>query len=110
MWWNIILARTYFSAFAKKNFSEAVTIDGANDLQILFKSHASISETNYVRIVFICLCWAMNSYFDAMIYIKDPDFTAKLQLRIKKYFDPKPTFTRHGGSQYCHAAEMKQIA
>ena len=105
--WNIILARTYFSALPKE-LSEAATIDGANDLQILFKVMLPLAKP----IMFVLFLYAFvgqwNSYFDAMIYIKDPDLQPlKLVLRnilIKN----QPSQDMVGANTAM--AEMKQIA
>ncbi len=105
--WNIILARTYFSAFPKE-LSEAATIDGANDLQILFKVMLPLAKP----IMFVLFLYAFvgqwNSYFDAMIYIKDPDLQP-LQLVLRNILiQNQPSQDMVGANTAM--AEMKQIA
>lgn len=105
--WNIILARTYFSALPKE-LSEAATIDGANDLQILFKVMLPLAEP----IMFVLFLYAFvgqwNSYFDAMIYIKDPDLQP-LQLVLRNILiQNQPSQDMVGANTAM--AEMKQIA
>ncbi|HIF1846765.1 TPA: carbohydrate ABC transporter permease [Enterococcus faecium] len=105
--WNIILARTYFSALPKE-LSEAATIDGANDLQILFKVMLPLAKP----IMFVLFLYAFvgqwNSYFDAMIYIKDPDLQP-LQLVLRNILiQNQPSQDIVGANTAM--AEMKQIA
>lgn len=105
--WNIILARTYFSALPKE-LSEAATIDGANDLQILFKVMLPLAKP----IMFVLFLYAFvgqwNSYFDAMIYIKDPDLQP-LQLVLRNILiQNQPSQDMVGANTVM--AEMKQIA
>lgn len=105
--WNIILARTYFSALPKE-LSEAATIDGANDLQILFKVMLPLAKP----IMFVLFLYAFvgqwNSYFDAMIYIKEPDLQP-LQLVLRNILiQNQPSQDMVGANTAM--AEMKQIA
>lgn len=105
--WNIILARTYFSALPKE-LSEAATIDGANDLQILFKVMLPLAKP----IMFVLFLYAFvgqwNSYFDAMIYIKNPDLQP-LQLVLRNILiQNQPSQDMVGANTVM--AEMKQIA
>lgn len=105
--WNIILARTYYSALPKE-LSEAATIDGANDLQILFKVMLPLAKP----IMFVLFLYAFvgqwNSYFDAMIYIKDPDLQP-LQLVLRNILiQNQPSQDMVGANTAM--AEMKQIA
>lgn len=105
--WNIILARTYFSALPKE-LSEAATIDGANDLQILFKVMLPLAKP----IMFVLFLYAFvgqwNSYFDSMIYIKDPDLQP-LQLVLRNILiQNQPSQDMVGANTAM--AEMKQIA
>lgn len=80
--WNIILARTYFQGIPEE-LVEAAVIDGANDLQIFFKIMLPLAKP----IMFVLFLYAFvgqwNSYFDAMIYIKDPNLEP-LQLVLRK--------------------------
>lgn len=70
--WNIILARTYFKAIPYE-LHEAAKIDGASDLLIFFKIVLPLSKP----IIFVLAMYAFvgqwNSYFDAMIYLDDPN-------------------------------------
>ena len=70
--WNIILARTYFKGIPYE-LHEAAKVDGASDLLIFFKIVLPLSKP----IIFVLAMYAFvgqwNSYFDAMIYLEDPN-------------------------------------
>lgn len=70
--WNIILARTYFKGIPYE-LHEAAKVDGASDLLIFFKLVLPLSKP----IIFVLAMYAFvgqwNSYFDAMIYLDDPN-------------------------------------
>ena len=105
--WNIILARTYFNGLPKE-LSEAATIDGANDLQILFKIMLPLAKP----IMFVLFLYAFvgqwNAYFDAMIYLKNPDLQP-LQLVLRNILiQNQPSQDMVGANTAM--AEMKQIA
>ncbi|MET3558969.1 putative aldouronate transport system permease protein [Streptococcus rupicaprae] len=80
--WNIILARTYFQGLPEE-LVEAATIDGASDWQVFWKIMLPLAKP----IMFVLFLYAFvgqwNSYFDAMIYIKDPNLEP-LQLVLRK--------------------------
>jgi putative aldouronate transport system permease protein len=105
--WNIILARTYFSALPKE-LSEAATIDGANEMQILFKIMLPLAKP----IMFVLFLYAFvgqwNAYFDAMIYLKNPDLQP-LQLVLRNILIQNQPSQDMVGSNTA-MAEMKQIA
>ena len=69
--WNMTIARTYYQGIPR-DLQEAADIDGASEMAYFFKILlpvctpiiATISMWNFVGM------W--NSYFDAMIYLKDP--------------------------------------
>ena len=105
--WNIIMARTYFSGLPRE-LSEAATIDGANEIQILFKVILPLSKP----IMFVLFLYAFvgqwNSYFDAMIYIKNEDLQP-LQLVLRNILiQNQPSQDMVGANTAM--AEMKQIA
>ncbi|UJF16104.1 carbohydrate ABC transporter permease [Jeotgalibaca sp. MA1X17-3] len=105
--WNIILAKTYFESLPAE-LAEAATIDGANDIQILFKVILPLAKP----IMFVLFLYAFvgqwNSYFDAMIYLKDQNLEP-LQLALRKILiQNQPSQDMVGANTAM--AEMKQIA
>lgn len=77
-----LLGPAYFQGLPEE-LVEAAVIDGANDLQIFFKIMLPLAKP----IMFVLFLYAFvgqwNSYFDAMIYIKDPNLEP-LQLVLRK--------------------------
>lgn len=70
--WNIILARTFIKGIPRE-LMEAAKIDGASDWLIFLKIVIPLSKP----IIFVLALYAFvgqwNSYFDAMIYLQDPE-------------------------------------
>ena len=105
--WNIILARTYFQSLPDE-LEEAAKIDGANSMQVFFKILLPLAKP----IMFVLFLYAFvgqwNSYFDAMIYIKDPDLQP-LQLILRNILIQNQIDTNMVGSQAA-MAEMEKVA
>lgn len=105
--WNIILARTYFAGIPEE-LSEAARMDGANDIQVFFKIMLPLAKP----IMFVLFLYAFvgqwNSYFDAMIYLKDPALEP-LQLVLRKILIQNQPSSDMIGSQV-QMAELKRIA
>lgn len=105
--WNIILARTYFQGIPEE-LVEAAVIDGANDFQIFVKIMLPLAKP----IMFVLFLYAFvgqwNSYFDAMIYIKDPDL-APLQLVLRNILIQNEVSANMIGAQAA-MNELKKIA
>lgn len=66
--WNIILMRTYFSTLPDSLFESAI-VDGANDLQILFKMYLPLSKPILAVISIYTAVGIWNSWFAALIYL-----------------------------------------
>jgi putative aldouronate transport system permease protein len=70
--WNIILARTYFKGIPNE-LHEAAKVDGASDLLIFFKIVLPLSKPIILVLALYAFVGQWNSYFDAMIYLEDPN-------------------------------------
>ncbi|MDQ0221868.1 carbohydrate ABC transporter permease [Streptococcus moroccensis] len=105
--WNIILARTYFQGLPEE-LVESAKLDGANDFQIFLKIMLPLAKP----IMFVLFLYAFvgqwNSYFDAMIYLKDPNLEP-LQLVLRKILIQNTPEQNMVGGQAA-MAEMKRIA
>lgn len=105
--WNIILARTYFQSIPEE-LVEAAVIDGANDFQIFVKIMLPLAKP----IMFVLFLYAFvgqwNSYFDAMIYLKDPA-KAPLQLVLRNILIQNEVGQNMIGAQAA-MNELKKIA
>lgn len=68
--WNLLLLRNFFSGIPE-SLSESATIDGANDIVILFKIILPISLPGLATIgLFYALAY-WNEWYKALLYIRD---------------------------------------
>lgn len=66
--WNLLIMRNFFYAIPK-SLEEAAVIDGANDLQILFRVVLPLSQASIATIGLFYAVSHWNAWFDAMLYI-----------------------------------------
>ena len=78
----VVLMRTYFEAISD-SLEESAKIDGANDLTILFQIYIPLSVPCLMTIALYYFVNNWNSYFLAMILIKD-EWKLPLQVLLKK--------------------------
>ncbi len=80
--WQVIIARTYFRTVIPDELAEAAQLDGCGDLRFLWSVVIPLAKPMIavVALMYAILQW--NSYFDALIYLKNPDlFPLQLVLR-----------------------------
>ncbi|GAB3929380.1 carbohydrate ABC transporter permease [Kribbella albertanoniae] len=70
--WQVIIARTFFRSTIPDELHEAATIDGASDLRFLWSIVLPLSKPVIAVIALMYVIFQWNSYFDALIYLKDP--------------------------------------
>ncbi len=68
--WNIIIMRTFFQGIPD-SLTEAATIDGCNDIHILFKIILPLSMPVISVMILFYAVGQWNSYFSAIIYLND---------------------------------------
>lgn len=68
--WNIILVRTYFMSLPGA-LRESAFIDGATNLQVLFKIYFPLSGPILAVIAIYTIVGVWNSWFPAMVYLPD---------------------------------------
>lgn len=84
---NFIVMRTFFKQLPE-SLEEAAKIDGASDMQILFKIILPLSLPIIATIGLFYAVQYWNGYFDALLYIKSPDkYTLQLRLRSLLFAD-----------------------
>ena len=81
-WWSLILpnAVSAYNIFIYRSFyqgispeiREAARIDGASEFQILTKIYVPLSIALYATFGLFSVGGAWNSYYEALLYIKDP--------------------------------------
>lgn len=82
-WWSLILpnAVTAYNVFVYRSFykgispeiREAARIDGAGELKILTQVYVPLSKALYATFGLFSVVGVWNSYYEALLYIKDPD-------------------------------------
>lgn len=78
---NFIVMRTFFKELPKE-LEEAARIDGASDIQIMLRIILPLSLPIIATIGLFYAVGYWNSYFDALLYIQDPNkYTLQLRLR-----------------------------
>ncbi len=68
--WNIILTRTFFESIPD-SMIESASLDGANDLKILFRIILPLSAPIISVVALYCAVGIWNSYFWAMVLLFD---------------------------------------
>ena len=81
-WWSLILpnAVSAYNIFIYRSFyqgispeiREAARIDGASEFQILTKIYVPLSKALYATFGLFSVVGAWNSYYEALLYIKNP--------------------------------------
>lgn len=78
---NFIIMRTFFREMPE-SLEESAKIDGASDLQVLTRIILPLSLAIIATMGLFYAVGYWNSYFDALLYIQDPNkFTLQLRLR-----------------------------
>ena len=105
--WNIILVRTYYQSLPTE-LREASAVDGASEITHFFRILLPVCKPIIAVIFLYQFVGIWNSYFDAMIYLENPDLQP-LQLVLRSILiqnTPDPGMVADIQS----AAEMSKIA
>ena len=70
--WNTFLYRAFFKGISHE-IREAALIDGAGELRILLRIIVPLSKALFATFSLFAIVGMWNSYFAAMLYIKNPD-------------------------------------
>jgi putative aldouronate transport system permease protein len=80
--WQVIIARTYFRTVIPDELAEAAQLDGCGDLRFLWSVVIPLAKPMIAVIALMYAIYQWNSYFDALIYLKNPDlFPLQIVLR-----------------------------
>lgn len=80
--WQVIIARTYFRTAIPDELAEAAELDGCSDLRFLWSVVIPLAKPMIAVIALMYGIFQWNAYFDALIYLKDPDlYPLQLVLR-----------------------------
>src|SRR5699024_8113749 len=69
--WNIVSARLFFQSTVPRDLEEASIIDGASDFQLFVQVVLPVSAPIIAVMALFYGVGHWNSYFDAIIYLKD---------------------------------------
>jgi putative aldouronate transport system permease protein len=70
--WQVIIARTFFRSTIPDDLYEAAVLDGASDLRFLWSVVLPLSKPVIAVITLMYAILQWNTYFDALVYLKDP--------------------------------------
>jgi ABC-type glycerol-3-phosphate transport system permease component len=80
--WQVIIARTFFANSIPDELYEAAELDGASDLRVLRSVVLPLSKPLLAVLALMYTIYQWNTYFDALVYLKDPDlFPLQIVLR-----------------------------
>lgn len=80
--WNMIIMRTFFQSIPTE-LEESAYLDGANDMQILYKIILPLSKASIATIGMFYAVGHWNSWFSALIYLKN-NYKYPLQLVLRE--------------------------
>jgi putative aldouronate transport system permease protein len=80
--WQVIIAMVFFRSTIPDELYEAAQLDGASDLRFLWSVVLPLSKPLIAVIALMYAIYQWNSYFDALLYLRDPDlYPLQLVLR-----------------------------
>jgi ABC-type glycerol-3-phosphate transport system permease component len=80
--WQVIIARTFFANSVPDELYEAAMLDGASELRTLRSVVLPLSKPLLAVLALMYTIYQWNTYFDALVYLKDPDlFPLQIVLR-----------------------------
>jgi ABC-type glycerol-3-phosphate transport system permease component len=80
--WQVIIARTFFANSIPDELYEASMLDGASELRTLRSVVLPLSKPLLAVLALMYTIYQWNTYFDALVYLKDPDlFPLQIVLR-----------------------------
>jgi putative aldouronate transport system permease protein len=80
--WQVIIAIVFFRSSIPDELYEAAQLDGASDLRFLWTIVLPLSKPLLAVIALMYAIYQWNSYFDALLYLRDPDlYPLQLVLR-----------------------------
>ncbi len=117
-WWSLILpnAVTAYNVFVYRSFykgisseiREAARIDGAGELGILTKIYVPLSKALYATFGLFSVVGVWNSYYEALLYIKDPD-KQPIQMLLRKIVFTSGTSNMADAQQMISDGALNQL-
>lgn len=94
---NIIIFRTFFQQLPNE-LRESAYLDGANDIQILFRIYLPLSKALLATFGLFGAVMYWNMWFEAMIYLNDEKLHP-IQMLLRRIIIELKDVTDHGGLQ-----------
>lgn len=117
-WWSLILpgAVSAYNVFVYRAFyqgispeiREAARIDGAGELTILAKIYVPLSKALYATFGMFSVVGVWNSYYEALLYIKNPD-KQPIQMLLRKIVFTSGTANMADAQQMISNGQMNQL-
>ncbi|WP_226527205.1 carbohydrate ABC transporter permease [Metabacillus niabensis] len=104
--WQVIIARTFFQTSIPDELVEASEMDGCSDLRFLWSVVLPLAKPIIAVLVLMYAVGQWNAYFDALIYLKNPDLHP-LQLVLRNIIILN---TGTGGIEASEMMERQQLA
>lgn len=104
---NIILMRNYFESIST-SFEEAARMDGANDLQILWKVYIPLSKPAIATVTLLCVIARWNGYFWSMVLLRHED-KIPLQVYLKKMIVEVNLAEEFAGAAMAHSYSVETV-
>ncbi|WP_241680909.1 carbohydrate ABC transporter permease [Pseudactinotalea suaedae] len=104
--WQVIIARSFFRTSIPDELTEAAQLDGARDLRVLWSIVLPLSKPLLAVIALMYAIYQWNSYFDALLYIRDSDLQP-LQIVLRNILILNGA---SGGMSTTDAVERQQLA
>ncbi|KKI92725.1 sugar ABC transporter permease [Bacillus sp. SA1-12] len=104
--WQVIIARTFFQTTIPDELVEASEMDGCSDLRFLWSVVLPLAKPIIAVLVLMYAVGQWNSYFDALIYLKNPDLQP-LQLVLRNIIILN---TSTAGMEASEMLERQQLA
>ena len=71
--WQVIIGRTFFANSIPDELYEAAMLDGASEMRTLRSVVLPLSKPLLAVLALMYTIYQWNTYFDALVYLKDPD-------------------------------------
>ena len=117
-WWSLILpnAVTAYNVFVYRSFykgisseiREAARIDGASELNILTRIYVPLSKALYATFGLFAVVGVWNSYYEALLYIKDPA-KQPIQMLLRKIVFTSGTANMSDAQQMISDGALNQL-
>lgn len=103
--WQVLIAMTYFRETLPSELHQAARVDGASEWQYLVRVALPLSKPMLAVIALMYAIGQWNSYFDALIYLRNPDLYP-LQLILREIL----ILNQISGSDVLQMVERQQLA